>query len=234
MPRLIRPAAALTAGWWMIGAAPVLVAGYESPRHVYLAAAGWAWLLGLLADDVTRGRRPHAFGRGALGVLLAVVAVVYAVRLSVGVQTWGSWARVSKVAVEQVSAEASRVPDGTLLLLNVPRESWEWATPFVLREPYSPADLSARVNLVTPFRLHCCGPDQWNTFTRERLAAWARGGGPIVAIDVAPGTGTVSRTTDGERPELRTLVPLLAGTESWQSLDRAVVRLMEQVVRRTQ
>ena len=233
MPRLILPAAALTAGWWAIGAAPVLVAGYESPRHVYLAAAGWALLLGLLGDEVARGRRPHAFMRTALGVLLAVVAVAYAVRLSVAVQTWGSWAAVSEIAAEQVSAEASRVPDGTLLLVNVPRESWEWATPFVLRPPYAPADLSARVNLITPFRLHCCGPDQWHTVTRERLAAWARGGAPIVAIDVAPGTGRVSRTTDTERPELRTLVPVLAAMDSWQSLDRAVVRFMEEVVRRS-
>jgi hypothetical protein len=232
VPVLIRPAAALTVGWWAIGAAPVLVAGYESPRHVYLAAAGWAFLLGLLSDQASPGRNRHALIRGAVGVLLAFAVTVYAVRLFGVVQTWGSWARASQIAVERVSAEASRVPDGTLLLVNVPRESWEWATPFVLRPPYSPTDLSARVNLITPFRLHCCGPEQWNTFTRERLAAWARGSAPIVAIDVAPRTGAVSRTTDSERPELQTLVPLLAGTESWQSLDRAVVRLMEEVVRK--
>ena len=28
--------------WWVIGVAPIAVAGYESPRHVYLASAGWA------------------------------------------------------------------------------------------------------------------------------------------------------------------------------------------------
>ena len=233
-PRLIRPAAALTAGWWAIGAAPVLVAGYESPRHVYLAAVGWALLLALLADYASRERSRQALLRSVVSIFLALAVAVYAVRLYGVVQMWGSWARVSQIAVEHVSAEASRVPDGTLLLVNVPRESWEWATPFVLRPPYSPVDLSRRVNLVTPFRLHCCGPDQWNTFTRERFAAWARRGGPIVAIDIAPVTGTVSRTTDSERPELRSLVPLLAGTESWQSLDRAVVRLMEEVVRRPQ
>ena len=233
-PRLIGPAAALTLGWWAIGAAPVLVAGYESPRHVYLAAAGWAFLLGLLAHQTSRDRKRHPLIRSALGGLLVLAVAVYAVRLYGVVQTWGSWARVSEIAVEHVNVEASRVPEGTLLLVNVPRESWEWAAPFALRTPFAPADLSTRVNLITPFRLHCCGPDQWNTFTRERLAAWARSGAPIVAIDVAPRTGTVSRTTDGERPELRTLVPILAGTESWQSLDRAVVTLMEQVVRRPQ
>ena len=36
--------------WWIIGVAPTAVAGYESPRHVYLAAAGWALVLGILAD----------------------------------------------------------------------------------------------------------------------------------------------------------------------------------------
>jgi hypothetical protein len=232
MPRLILPAAALTVGWWAIGAAPVLVAGYESPRHGYLAAAGWALLLGLLADQVPRVHNQPSFRRVALTAILFLPVAVYAVRLHDVVQTWGSWARVSRVAVDYVSAEAARVPQGTLLLVNVPRESWEWATPFVLRPPYSAADVSSRVNLITPFRLHCCGPEQWNTFTREQLAAWARGGSPIVAIDVAPGTGAVSRTTDSERPELRTLVPMLADADSWHSLDRTIVRLMEQVVRR--
>ena len=42
--------------WWVIGVAPTAVAGYESPRHVYLAAAGWALVLGIVADLAWRQR----------------------------------------------------------------------------------------------------------------------------------------------------------------------------------
>ena len=46
-------------GWWWIGAAPAIVAGYESPRHVYLASAAWAFLLALILDWVlVRATRP--------------------------------------------------------------------------------------------------------------------------------------------------------------------------------
>ena len=33
--------------WWSIGVLPIAVAGYHSPRHVYLAAVGWAVVLGI-------------------------------------------------------------------------------------------------------------------------------------------------------------------------------------------
>lgn len=230
-PGYIRHALCFGVAWWAIGVAPVLVAGYESPRHVYLAAAAWAFLLGMYYEANHRPVQYRSPALRAAPVAFGLaVALFYATRLHTDVQTWGSWARVSRVAVEHVSREAATVPEGTLLLVSVPRKSWEWATPFALRPPYSSSDVAERVNLVTPFRLHCCGPDQWNVFTRERLAAWSETDASIVAIHVAD-TGVVSRATDAERPELRTVVKILGGTTSWQALDNAVVRLLEQLVR---
>ena len=53
--------------WWAIGVLPIAVAGYHSPRHVYLAAVGWAIVLGIAFEAAwsarpslrvaTRGRR---------------------------------------------------------------------------------------------------------------------------------------------------------------------------------
>lgn len=217
--------------WWVIGAAPVLVAGYESPRHVYLAAVGWAMLVAIAAEGLWSLRGLWRPARLALLVVNMALVGGYVMRLQPVVATWGQWSRVSQIAVAQLAEEASQVPQGTLLLVSVPRTSWDWATPFVLRPPYAPVDLSARVHLLTPFRLHCCGPLQWDVQAREALRRWSVGNAPVVGLHVAE-SGAVSRVTDVERPELRTLARILMQTDSWSTLDGAVVNLLEQVVRR--
>jgi hypothetical protein len=92
--------------------------------------------------------------------------------------------------------------------------------------------VTGRINLITPFRLYCCGPGPWEVYTRAKLQAWIDAGSPVVALHVAPGTGVVSRLTEIEAPELRTLARVLAETDSWQTLDGALVSLMEKVVRK--
>ena len=42
--------------WWLLCLAPLVVVGYESTRHVYLAAVGWAIVLGVVADALWRVR----------------------------------------------------------------------------------------------------------------------------------------------------------------------------------
>jgi hypothetical protein len=227
------PLVSLGGAWWIVGAVPVLVAGYESPRHVYLASAGWAFLVGcgVAALDEQLARYKPALRR--LGVLLVVlVLAAYLMELGRIVGRWGAWARVSRMAVERVGAEAAAAPPGTLLLVSVPESSWAWASPFVLQPPYAPADLTTRVHLVTPMRLDCCSPSLWDATTRARLRAWAARGAPgVIALHVAP-TGAVSRLADTERPDLRSIAVTLATTDSWQALDKAVTNLMERVVRR--
>jgi hypothetical protein len=226
--QLLRAAVAFGPLWWIVGAAPVLVAGYESPRHVYLAAAGWAFMLGVFwqtGEHLLDGRRRW---RQVAVCFAAAIPLVYAVRLSGEVHLWGAWARVSRTAVEQIGREAAAAPPGTLLLVSVPRKSWEWATPFVLQPPYSAVDLSARIHLVTPARLHCCGGEQWSTYTRAQILSWAgKPAAPVIALHFPPETGSLSRTTDSDRPELRLLVRALAATSSWQALDANVIRLTE-------
>lgn len=231
--RTARLAFVFGVAWWVIGVAPVLLAGYESTRHVYLAAAGWAFLLALAYDAVQSFvvQSPLVWRVTVTTLLVVLLTGGYGYRLGNEVRNWREWARVSRIAVDSVAQEATRVPDGTLLLVSVPQKSWAWATPFALQPPFTPVDVMSRVSLVTPFRLHCCGPEQWNIDARQRLRRWSETGAPIVALHVTD-AGVVSRLTDGERPELRSLARILMQTDSWQTLDGAVVGLMEQVVKR--
>ncbi len=50
--------------WWAIGVLPIAVAGYHSPRHVYLAAVGWAVVLGVVYDAACRYRPSTTWQRG--------------------------------------------------------------------------------------------------------------------------------------------------------------------------
>ena len=39
----------------------------------------------------------------------------------------------------------------------------------MLSPPFAPEGLAERVHLVTPWRLHCCGTDNWDVYTRRHL-----------------------------------------------------------------
>lgn len=232
-PRAWRPLLCFCLAWWAIGVAPILVAGYESPRHVYLASAAWAFLPALIFDAVHARLRRPAF-RIALTAAAGAMVAVYVVRLQATLENWHALARISKAAVERVRDEARDAPDGTLLLMSVPQKSWEWGVPFVLQPPYQAADLTAKVRVVTPWRLYCCGPDQWNDYARRQIQAWIDSPNrpPVIALYFEPGTGQVSRLSDAENPELRTLLPVFLQTDTPQALDGAIVNLMERMVAR--
>ena len=51
--------------WWAIGVLPIAVAGYHSPRHVYLAAVGWAIVLGAVYDAAWRHRAVNDVAAGS-------------------------------------------------------------------------------------------------------------------------------------------------------------------------
>ena len=181
----------------------------------------------------SRGFRNPGRGLPRRSAALAIVAT-YLVRQHVVLQDWHALARISKLAIERVQQEALAAPEGTLLLVGVPTKSWEWGVPFVLRPPYQPEDLTAKVRVVTPWRLYCCGADQWSVYARRHLQAWvdAPNRPPLVALYFAPGTGAVSRLTDAEYPELRTLIPVFLQTDTPETLDGAIVKMLERVVKR--
>lgn len=217
--------------WFAIGVAPVALAGYESPRHAYLASAGWAFMLALIVDGLCVVVRSRAFRAGVLAAAL-VVAGIYLARLAPVLEAWDTSAAISEAAAGRVREEAAAAPPGTLMIVGVPRSSWEWASPFVLGPPFAPEGLVERVRLVTPWRLHCCGREPWDTATRLDLRGWLQSSPrpPIIALRFAPGTGAVSRATDADVPELHGIIPVLLQTTSAETLDAVIGDILERIV----
>jgi hypothetical protein len=217
--------------WFAIGVAPVALAGYESPRHAYLASAGWAFMLALIVDGLCLVVRSRAFRAGVLAAAV-VVAGIYLARLAPVLEAWDTSAAISEAAAGRVRQEAAAALPGTLMIVGVPRSSWEWSSPFVLGPPFAPEGLIERVRLVTPWRLHCCGRGPWDTATRLHLRGWLLSSPrpPIIAVRFAPGTGAVSRATDADVPELHGIIPVLLQTTSAETLDAVIGDILERIV----
>jgi hypothetical protein len=103
--------------------------------------------------------------------------------------------------------------------------------PFITRAPFVDPAVERRVTVVTPWRLHCCRSD-WDARTRATLRDWlARGGGPIVVLRWDAESGTRFRLTTEEEPYLRPLLDVLLDTDSYVSLDRGILTLLDRVPR---
>jgi hypothetical protein len=213
--------------WWTLGVAPVVVAGYESPRHVYLAAMGWAVLLGAAFHQMWMviGR---AWWRAVVAAAAAAVLLFYASRLHEVVDDWRTMADVSARAVRLVEAAATRSPPGGLVIAGVPRTSWEWALPFAARPPFTATDLTARVHIVSPWMLHCCRV-QWLDDTRRTLAAWSQGPGREAVTVIRVDESTAATLSTDEHAALAVVARLLLDLDRHEDLDGTLRRLIESV-----
>ncbi len=217
--------------WWILGVAPLVVVAYESPRHIHLASAGWAVLLGF-GFDVTMRAGHRKLWR--LAVVLAGVAVLgaHGRQLVTSVNDWNARALVSRRAVADLEREALAAPQHSLILVGAPDPSWEFALPFAARPPYARSDLTAHVFLMSPRQLYCC-PEQWHADTLRILEQWsARPGSAAIALHWDPRTGALSRLTDRENPDLRTLLEILQDVNAPDALDRNIRAILTQLVAR--
>lgn len=147
--------------WIGLGLAPAVAAGYESPRHAYLAAVGWAIVVGTAFEVLWRVTPLSSHGLGRLWRLAVIAAVAatllgYSVRLYGSVSQWSRRAAVSHIAATELERHVMNAPPGSLVLIDVPVSNWEWAVPFVARPPYAAVDLTERASIVAPELLHCC------------------------------------------------------------------------------
>lgn len=209
--------------WVGLGLLPILMSGYYSPRHVYLASLGWAITVGIGLEILwrthpTRVLRPVAM-TGA-----AALAIAYALQLRSVVREWNSYSAISHAAVEQIEREAETNPKGTLVIAGVPRSSWAFAIPHSVRPPYVRADAGTRLSVISDSFDHCCAAPLWDRYTRDALRKWhddARRP-PVVALYWDPRTGRMSRVSDRDDPQLRTVVSLLIETRDRASLDSVI------------
>ena len=213
--------------WWVIGVIPIAVAGYESPRHVYLASAGWAVVLGIVFD-LAWTRAVGTVQRRAVVAVAAAVAAFYAIGLYKEVTTWNTMARVSRKVMVDTRGEALAAPPGSLIVVGAPTRSWEWALPFPVKPPYTRVDLTTRVFVISPWLLHCCR-SQWLDDTRRTLRSWqdSHSQSPVIVLRWDADTGALSRITDHEYPALRSLVPVLLEVRTRDALAAAVLKIVD-------
>jgi hypothetical protein len=217
--------------WLALGMAPILVSGYYSPRHMYLASLGWAVTLGIAMEAVWQVERIRAV-KVATAVAASVLAAAYAIQLHGVVDEWHRYAAISRAALLQIGMEAATEPDGTLIIAGVPRLSWAFAVPYSVRPPFTATDLTKRVSVISDSDDHCCNAVLWNEYTRNALRRWhdQPDHPPVVALYWNPRTGRMSRVSDRADPQLRTLVSLLMETENRESLDSVIRGLLNDYV----
>ena len=215
--------------WWLIGVAPVAVAGYSSPRHVYLAAVGWAVALAILFDRLAAASAPRRTRRLATATA-AIVLAVYVVLLHRSVRDWNTIAAVSRKAVDDAHRAALGAPEGTLLVLGVPVRSWEWALPFAVRPPFVAEDVTGRVAIVSPRALSCCS-SQWLDDTRGVLDRWSTGPGreSVIALRWDEQTGELHRASTADKPELPVLFRSLRDIPRAEEVDRNIRRMLQEL-----
>jgi hypothetical protein len=226
-----RRALLLAVGWIVLGAAPTLVAGYASPRHMYLASVGWAMALGVGLDVLLHARPLHVLRR--LGLVLAgVILVSYAVQLRHQVRVWGIRAAVSRRVVADIEREALAAPAGSLIITDAPQRSWNFALPYALRPPFTEEDIPSRVSVISHSSIHCCPASQWEAYTRAAMRGWASNPDHpwVIALHWDPDTGELSRVSDREDPFLRSVVSLLQETKDVDSLDNRILEIMRKLV----
>jgi hypothetical protein len=228
---MIRAAAYFLLVWIALGLAPTVVAGYGSPRHMYLASVGWALALGAALDVLWHARPPQLMK--TLGVLSAgAILVGYGLQLRDEVRLWGVRSDVSRRVVGDLEREASAAPPGTLIIVDPPPRSWNFALPHALRPPFTPADLPARVSIISHSSIHCCASYFWEPYTRRTMRTWMENPArpPVIALRWDPDTGQLFRLRDDEDAFLRALVPLLLATKDVTSLDRLILNITNGLV----
>jgi len=218
--------------WLFLGIAPIIVANYESPRHVYLASLGWAIVLGIVTQVLWQAR-PHRLTRSVAVFAGAALLALHVTQLRAAVARWNTLTTVSKKAVVDLEREALALPEGTLVIAGAPASSWEWSLPFAAQPPFARTDISRRVRIVSTMRLHCCR-GQWNAYTRETLKTWANASPDarpmLVALHWDADTGRLSKLTDREEPVLRAMISLLLETPDADTLDARLQETLDRLV----
>jgi hypothetical protein len=228
---LWRPALYFGVIWIVLGILPILMSGYYSPRHMYLASLGWALIVGIGLEIVWQaqpGRVLRPIGVAAVGALV----LAYAVQLRAIVRDWSGYAAISRAAVQQLGREAETDPEGTLVIAGVPRSSWAFAVPHSVRAPFISNEVSKRLLIISDSFDHCCDAPQWERYTRNALHRWNEEARrpAVVALYWDARTRRMSRISDRDDPQLGTLASLLIETRDRASLDSQIQGLLRDYV----
>jgi hypothetical protein len=230
---MLRPAIYFLIIWVALGLAPTIVAGYSSPRHMYLASTGWALALGMV-HRVLASTGPRTLMPARAGVSAAVVLAAYGVQLHDEVQRWGVRSAVSRKVVRDIERETAAAPRGTLLMVDPPVRSSNYAMPFAVQPPFTKDDVAAKVSIISHSSINCCPLHVWEPYTRKAIQTWVNDPDrpPVVALRWDLQTGELYRLRDSDEPFLRTIVATLLESTDVVSLDRQILSISSGMVLR--
>ena len=227
---MIRPALYFLVVWIALGLAPTLVAGLRlASSHVSgvsrLGVIRWALRSASSGTPVwvRLAGRPRR-----LGVVFATaILVVYGVQLRAEVRLWGIRSEVSHRIVQDLERETMSAPRGSLVLVDPPPRSWNFALPFALRPPFTREDLPSRVLVISHSSIHCCAANYWEPYTRRTVRTWLENPArpPVIALRWDQDTGELFRLSDSDDPFLRSAVATLLDTPDVTTLDRLILNI---------
>jgi len=140
--------------WYLISIIP-LVSTYRSARHLYIPSFGLCVAVGVLLPRALSKRRVMIMTFAMLIAVCGAETAYYAVR-------WRQAAQLSQEMRDDLQRLVRDVPEGSgLILVNTPgfyqgRYVWAWATPFVLRPPFSDTDIYSRFRVLEAPGSYCC------------------------------------------------------------------------------
>ncbi len=217
--------------WLVLGIAPIIVANYESPRHVYLASLGWAMVLGIVMQVLWQAR-PHRLLRPVAVIAAAALLTLHAVQLHAAVARWNTLTTVSKKAVVDLEREALALPEGSLVIAGRAREQLGMVAP-VRR---AAAVHAHRPHQTRAHRLH----DEAALLPRPVERPHAPDARDLVQLPQPSRcssrcTGTpppaASRSSPiAKNPFLRAMIPVLLETPTADTLDSRLQELLDKLV----
>lgn len=149
---MLRPILFFGPAWYLISIIP-LFATYTAQRHVYLPSAGICIVAGLAL--------PRLLSKRSAAIAVIMFLALYGCLLLRSNWRWREASQLSGQARAEVEALVQDIPSGSLLILNIPGThngvyTWAWATPFVLREPFSDFELYRRFHVLESPSNYCC------------------------------------------------------------------------------
>lgn len=151
---VVHPVLFFSIVWYSISIIP-LISTYRSARHLYLPSFGLCIAIGLVLPRALTKRRMVIATFAALIAVCSAESLYHAVR-------WKQAAQLSRQMRDELQQIAQDVPEGSgLILVNTPASYqgkfvWAWATPFVLRQPFSDSDIYSRFRVLDAPSNYCC------------------------------------------------------------------------------
>lgn len=132
--------------WYLISVLPLRALGHLADRHRYLPAVGVCVALTILIHRVARKRPPTV-------VATLLLSAGFGILLFRDNQQFRETSQLSLQVLRSVESLAQQAPSGSGLILDVPIRYrhvalWGWATPFVIRQPFSSTDMYERFQVL--------------------------------------------------------------------------------------